>query len=72
MYKHCISQMQRSDGTPSCIPDLGTRCKWAVTFTFELVYSWGKRPPLTISQKGGLAQSQPGHGGDRKNSCPIW
>jgi hypothetical protein len=39
VYKHYISQMQGSDGTPSHIPDLGP-------FTFELVYSWGKRPSI--------------------------
>jgi len=42
--------MKGSDGTPSRIPDLGTRWKWAVTFTFELFYSWGKRPSIHFTE----------------------
>jgi hypothetical protein len=50
VYKHYTSKMQGSDGTSSHIPDLGTRWKWAVTFTFQLVYSWVKRPRIHFTE----------------------
>jgi hypothetical protein len=43
--------MQGSDGTPSHIPDPGTRWKWAGTFNFELDYSWGKRPNIHFTEE---------------------
>jgi hypothetical protein len=58
-------------GIASYIPNLGTRCKWVVSFT-RLPYPWGKRPWHPMDRRPGGPQCQSGHSGKKKkNPCPC-
>jgi len=50
--------------------DLGTRCRWVVSFTPWLLYPQGKSPWYPFDRLGG-PQSHSGCGGEEKNSQPL-
>jgi hypothetical protein len=54
------------------ILDLGTSCRWAVSFTSRPLYPWGESPryPLDRWWLGG-PHNQPGRHGEEKNIAPT-
>jgi hypothetical protein len=50
--------------------DLGTRWRWVVSFTPQLLYLQGKSPWHPLDSRLGGPQSRCGRGGEEKNSQP--
>jgi hypothetical protein len=55
----------------STILDLGTRCKWVVSFTLLPLYSRGNRPRHPLDRKLGGPQSRSGRCEEDKNLPPA-
>jgi hypothetical protein len=53
------------------ILDLGTRCRWVVSFTPRLLYFQGKSPWYPLDMRLGGTQSRSGRGGEEKNSQAL-
>jgi hypothetical protein len=51
--------------------DLGTRCRWVVSFTPRLFYPQGKSPWYPLDRRLGGPQSRSGRGCEEKNSQPL-
>jgi hypothetical protein len=60
-----------SGGIAPCIFDLGTRCRWVVSFMPQLLYPQGKSPWYPLDRKLGEPQSQSGRSGEEKNSQSL-
>jgi hypothetical protein len=45
--------------------DIGTRWRWVVSFTPQLLYSQGKRPWYPLDRRLGRPQSRSGRDGER-------
>jgi hypothetical protein len=60
-----------SGGIAPHILDLGTRCRWVVSFTPWPLYSHGNSPWYPLHRWLGGPQSQSGRGGEEKNSQPL-
>jgi hypothetical protein len=60
-----------SEGIAPRILDLGTRWRWAVSFTPRSLYTKGKSPWYPLDRRLGGPQSQSGHIGEEKNSQPL-
>jgi hypothetical protein len=60
-----------SGGIAPRILDLGTRCRWVVSFTIRLLYPQGKSPWYPLDRRLGGPQSRSGHSGEEKNSQSL-
>jgi hypothetical protein len=59
-----------SGGIDPRILDLGTRCRWMVSFTPRPLYPQGRIPWYPLDRRLGGTQSRSGHG-EGKNSQPL-
>jgi len=60
-----------NEGIAPRIFDLGTRCRWMVSFTPRLLYLQGKTPWYPFDRRLGGPKSRPGRDGEEKNSQPL-
>jgi hypothetical protein len=60
-----------SGGITPRILDLGTRWRWVVSFTPQLIYPQGKSPWYPLDRRLGGPQNRSGRAGEEKNSQPL-
>jgi hypothetical protein len=67
---HAMKTYWGSGGIAPHILDLGTRCRWVISFTPRPLYPQGKSPWYPLDRRLGGPQSRSGRGGEEKNSHP--
>jgi hypothetical protein len=68
---HTMMTYWGNGGVALCILDLGTRWRWVVSFTPQLLYPQGKSPWYPLDRRLDGPQSRSGRGGEEKNSHPL-
>jgi hypothetical protein len=51
--------------------NLGIRWRWAVSFTPQMLYTWGNKPLYLLDSRLGGSQRESGHMEKKKISCPL-
>jgi hypothetical protein len=70
LTKHHDVKMYWESGGIQTFFDLGTRCRWVVSFTPRPLYPQGKNPRYPLDRRLGGPQSRFGHSVEEKNSQP--
>jgi hypothetical protein len=67
---HAMKTYWGIGGVAPRILDLGTRCRWVVSFTPRPLHPQGKSPLYPLHRRLGGPQSRSGQGGEEKNPSP--
>jgi hypothetical protein len=68
---HTIKAYWGSGSIAPRILDLGTRCRWVVSFKLRPFYPQRKRPWYPLDRRLDGPQNRSGRGGEEKNSQPL-